>query len=74
MLTDSYAMLAMLHLEKGDRAKAEEYGRKTQQLLGDLGFLGVGEERETWSLEMMLENIGGLGGMGSKWKKGAQRG
>ncbi|KAF1846335.1 SET domain-containing protein [Cucurbitaria berberidis CBS 394.84] len=69
-LTDSYAMLAMLYREKGDRAKSEEYGRKTQQLLGDLGFLGVGEERQAWSLEKMMGNIEESGGIGSKWTKG----
>jgi hypothetical protein len=74
MLTDEYAMLAMLWLEKGDRAKAEVYGEMTHRLLADLGFLGVGGERETWSLEMLLRNIGGLGGMGQAWKKGPLRG
>lgn len=70
MLTDEYAMLAMLWLEKGNKARAEEYGRKSHQLLGDLGFLGVGKDREAWSLEAVLRNIGGLGGMGKAWKKG----
>ena len=74
MLTDEYAMLAMLWLEKGDREKAEVYGEKTHRLLADLGFLGIGEERETWKLETLLKNIGGLGGMGQGWKKGPLRG
>lgn len=74
MLTDSYAMLAMLWLEKGHREKAEVYGRKTQQLLGDLGFLGVGEEKETWRLETLLSNIGALGGKGKPWRKAPLRG
>lgn len=74
MLTDEYAMLAMLWLEKGDREKAEVYGKKTHRLLADLGFLGIGEEREAWKLETLLKNIGGLGGMGQGWKKGPLRG
>jgi hypothetical protein len=74
MLTDEYAMLAMLWLEKGNKEKAEMYGKKTHRLLADLGFLGIGEEKETWSLEMLLENIGGLGAMGEVWKKGPLRG
>ncbi|KAI4650673.1 hypothetical protein J4E93_003030 [Alternaria ventricosa] len=74
MLTDEYAMLAMLWLEKGDGEKAEAYGEKTHRLLSDLGFLGIGEEREAWKLETLLKNIGGLGGMGQLWKKGPLRG
>ena len=74
MLTDEYAMLAMLWLEKKDRAKADEYGKKTHKLLSDLGFLGIGQEREAWNLETLLRNIGGLGGMGQVWKKGPLRG
>jgi hypothetical protein len=74
MLTDEYAMLAMLWLEKGDREKAEAYGEKTHRLLSDLGFLGIGEYREAWKLETLLKNIGGLGGMGQVWKKGPLRG
>lgn len=72
LLSDSYAMLAMLWLEKGDRAKAEEYGEKTRQLLGDLGFLGVGEEKESWRLETLLNNIGSMGGdgQGRPWRRG----
>ncbi|CAN9165956.1 unnamed protein product [Alternaria alternata] len=74
MLTDEYAMLAMLWLEKGDKGRAEMYGKKTHRLLADLGFLGIGEEREAWNLETLLTNIGGLGGMGEAWKKGPLRG
>ncbi|KAF7674584.1 hypothetical protein GT037_007344 [Alternaria burnsii] len=74
MLTDEYAMLAMLWLEKGEKGKAEMYGKKTHRLLADLGFLGIGEEREAWNLETLLTNIGGLGGMGEAWKKGPLRG
>lgn len=74
MLTDEYAMLAMLWLEKGDKGRAETYGKKTHRLLADLGFLGIGEEREAWNLETLLTNIGGLGGMGEAWKKGPLRG
>jgi hypothetical protein len=74
MLTDEYAMLAMLWLEKGDKGRAETYGKKTHRLLADLGFLGRGEEREAWNLETLLTNIGGLGGMGEAWKKGPLRG
>ncbi|KAL1798239.1 hypothetical protein ACET3X_002276 [Alternaria dauci] len=74
MLTDEYAMLAMLWLEKGDKEKAEVYGKKTHRLLADLGFLGIGEERDAWDLETLLKNIGGLSGMGEMWKKGPLRG
>lgn len=79
MLTDEYAMLAMLWLEKADKGKADKgkaemYGKKTHRLLADLGFLGRGEEREAWSLETLLTDIGGLGGMGEAWKKGPLRG
>ncbi|KAI4622784.1 uncharacterized protein J4E87_005877 [Alternaria ethzedia] len=74
MLTDEYAMLAMLWLEKGDKEKAEAYGEKTHRLLSDLGFLGIGEDREAWKLETLLKNIGGLGGMGQLWKTGPLRG
>jgi hypothetical protein len=74
MLTDEYAMLAMLWLEKGDHDKAEMYGEMTRQLLADLGYLGIGKEKETWSLDMLLKSIGGLGGMGKEWKKGPLRG
>lgn len=74
MLTDEYAMLAMLWLEKNHKQKAEYYGEKTHRLLADLGFLGTGEEREAWKLETLLQNIGGLGGMGQSWKKGPLRG
>ncbi|KAI4683717.1 uncharacterized protein J4E88_004894 [Alternaria novae-zelandiae] len=74
MLTDEYAMLAMLWLEKGDKEKAEAYGEKTHRLLSDLGFLGIGEDREAWKLETLLKNIGGLGGIGQLWKKGPLRG
>ncbi|KAH7092412.1 hypothetical protein FB567DRAFT_614340 [Paraphoma chrysanthemicola] len=74
MLTDEYAMLAMLYLEHGDRKSAEKYGKLAWGLLGDLGFLGVGEEkdRQTFTLERLLGNMGKLGGDGSggKWKKG----
>ncbi|KAH7066402.1 hypothetical protein BKA63DRAFT_585461 [Paraphoma chrysanthemicola] len=73
MLTDEYAMLAMLYLEHGDRKSAEKYGRLAWGLLGDLGFLGVGEEkdRQKFTLERLLGNMGKLGGDGSggKWKK-----
>ncbi|KAF1830291.1 SET domain-containing protein [Decorospora gaudefroyi] len=74
LLTDEYAMLAMLWLEKGDRETAEKYGKMTHRLLADLGFLGVGEERESWRLEQVLESIGGLGGKGVSWKKSPLRG
>jgi len=74
MLTDEYAMLAMLWLEKGDKEKAEAYGEKTHRLLSNLGFLGIGEDREAWKLETLLKNIGGLGGMGQLWKTGPLRG
>jgi hypothetical protein len=74
MLTDEYAMLAMLWLEKGEREKAEVYGEMTYRLLSDLGFLGIGEDREAWKLETLLKNIGGLGGMGQVWKTGPLRG
>ncbi|CAO2649924.1 Nn.00g012160.m01.CDS01 [Neocucurbitaria sp. VM-36] len=70
MLTDSYTMLAMLYLEKADHAKAEEYGQKALDLLGNLGFLGVGEEREAWNFQMLLKNMEGLGATGSGWRKG----
>jgi hypothetical protein len=72
MLTDEYAMLAMLFLEKEDRETAEVWGRKAWRMLGDLGYLGVGEEQwvEKFSLEVLLEGIGGLGGDGQgKWRK-----
>ncbi|OAL45774.1 SET domain-containing protein [Pyrenochaeta sp. DS3sAY3a] len=74
LLSDSYAMLAMLWLEKGDREKAEMYGEMTKRLLGDLGFLGVGEEREAWSLETLLGNMGAMGGEGKPWRKAPLRG
>lgn len=74
LLTDEYAMLAMLWLEKGDREKAEMWGRKAWKLLGDLGYLGNGaeENEEKFSLEVLLEGIGGLGGNGKErgWRRG----
>jgi hypothetical protein len=73
MLTDEYAMLAMLFLEKEDRETAEVWGRKAWRMLGDLGYLGVGEEEWVgkFSLEVLLEGIGGLGGDGrGKWRRG----
>lgn len=72
MLTDEYAMLAMLWLSKGDRETAEMWGRKAWDLLGDLGYLGVGEEgKGKFKLETLLEGIGGLGGDGKgEWRKG----
>lgn len=73
MLTDSYAMLAMLYREIADRAKAEEYGLKALELLGNLGFLGVGEERDAWTLEMLMRNMEGFGGVGSRWGKGKRQ-
>jgi hypothetical protein len=42
-------------------------------MLGDLGYLGVGEEQWVgkFSLEVLLEGIGGLGGDGrGKWRRG----
>lgn len=69
MLTDEYAMLAMLYLEKGDRKTAEKYGRKAWGLLADLGFLGVGEEQPKFTLDRLLGNIGGMGGDGMKWRR-----
>ncbi|KAG9194295.1 hypothetical protein G6011_04330 [Alternaria panax] len=74
MLTDEYAILAMLWLEKGNEEKADIYGKQTHRLLADLGFLGIGEEREAWKLETLLNNLGGMGGMGEAWKKGPLRG
>jgi Tfp pilus assembly protein PilF len=73
MLTDEYAMLAMLYLEAGERENAERYGRLAWQLLADLGFLGVGEERPVFSLEKLLGNMGRLGGEGKAglWKRKA---
>jgi hypothetical protein len=69
-LTDEYAMLAMLWLEKGDRGKAHKYGKMAWRLLGDLGYLGVGEEVPRFSLDKLLKNIGGMGGdgKGKMWK------
>jgi hypothetical protein len=61
-----------LYLEKGDRETAEVWGRKAWRMLGDLGYLGVGEEQWVgkFSLEVLLEGIGGLGGDGQgKWRK-----
>ncbi|KAF2822702.1 SET domain-containing protein [Ophiobolus disseminans] len=74
MLTDEYSMLAMLYLEKGDRAQAEVYGRKAWSLLGDLGFLGTGDSMGEFTLDRLLGGIGGLGGdgeggSGGKWRR-----
>jgi hypothetical protein len=72
MLTDEYAMLAMLYLEKGDRETAKVWGRKAWRVLGDLGYLGVGDDEwvGNFSLEVLFEGIGGLGGDGQgKWRR-----
>ena len=45
----------------GERKEAEEYGRMCWELLRDLGFLGEEEEEEEWSLEGLLEMLGGRG-------------
>lgn len=68
LLTDEYAMLAMLHLEKGDRQKAEVYGELAWDLLGKLGYLGVGKEKEKFGLETLLRSMGKIGGEGKGWK------
>lgn len=62
-------MLAMLYLEKSERANADKYGRMAWELLGKLGYLGVGGEMGEFSLEVLLGNIGGLGGKGEGWRK-----
>ncbi|PSN65464.1 SET domain-containing protein [Corynespora cassiicola Philippines] len=61
LLTDEYALLARLSLAVGEREEAEEYGRMCWELLRDLGFLGEEEEEEEWSLEGLLEMLGGRG-------------
>ncbi|KAJ4364044.1 hypothetical protein N0V83_009499 [Neocucurbitaria cava] len=70
---DSYVMLAMLYREIAHRTKAEEYGQKALELLGNLGFLGVGEERDAWTLGMLMRNMEGFGGVGSRWGKGKRQ-
>jgi hypothetical protein len=75
MLTDEYAMLAMLYLEMGDREEAEMWGRRAWGLLGRLGYLGVsedGEDMDGYTLEVLLEGIGGLGGDGGGWGRGRE--
>lgn len=74
MLTDEYAMLAMLYLSKGDRKTAEKYGEMAWRLLENLGFLGEGEKKEGFGLERLLEGIGGLGGDGRESGRGWRRG
>ncbi|KAH7406388.1 hypothetical protein DE146DRAFT_629722 [Phaeosphaeria sp. MPI-PUGE-AT-0046c] len=68
LLTDEYAMLAMLYKSKGDRREADKWGRKAWALLGDLGYLGVESGMEGYELETLVEGIGGLGGKGKGWR------
>lgn len=68
LLTDEYAMLAMLYKAKGDRREADKWGRRAWGLLGDLGYLGVEGVFEKYDLETLVEGIGGLGGKGKGWR------
>lgn len=68
LLTDEYAMLAMLYKAKGNRGEADRWGRKAWALLGDLGYLGVEGGFEGYDLETLVEGIGGLGGEGKGWR------
>lgn len=64
MLPDQYALLAKLWLVAGERDKAENYARRSFDLLAKMGFLGrEGEaERESFELESFLEMVGqGIG-------------
>lgn len=68
LLTDEYAMLAMLYKAKGDEREADKWGRRAWALLGDLGYLGVEGGMEGYDLETLVEGIGGLGGKGKGWR------
>lgn len=68
LLTDEYAMLAMLYLEEKDALKANEYGRKAWALLGNLGYLGPQGGVGEYSLKTLLAGIEKMGGKGRTWK------
>ncbi|KAF2114599.1 hypothetical protein BDV96DRAFT_647294 [Lophiotrema nucula] len=54
---DQYALLAKLWLLLGKRKKAEEIGKKSWELLRQMGYLGTGEEF-AWDLDNFLNMVG----------------